>query len=76
MLGAGGVEFAAGGAELDAAGVLGVDAAVFAGDDPEPPLEAASAMIATRITARMTVRIGCRRNQLFFGLAAFAGASS
>ena len=71
--------FDAGGVEVDAGGVMGVDAAadaLFAGaaDDPEPfPLETAELMAPTTINARMTVRIGCRRNQLLFGPAGCVG---
>jgi hypothetical protein len=63
--------FEAGGVEVDADGVAGVNAAAdgsFAegADDPEPfPLETAELMAPTTINARMTVRIGCRLNQLF-----------
>jgi hypothetical protein len=65
--------FDAGGVEVDAGGVIGVDAAgdaLFAEvPDPEPfPLETAELMALTTINARMTVRIGCRRNQLRFAV--------
>jgi len=64
MFDAGGVEVDAGGVEVDA----GADGLVAeAPDDPERfPLETAELMVPTTINARMTVRIGCRRNQLFF----------
>ena len=63
---------AAGGVEVDVGGVAGVDVAadgLFAAapDDPELFfLEAAELMAPITINARMTVRIGCRRNQIFF----------
>lgn len=63
--------FEAGG--VDADGVAGADAAADglfpeAPDDPEPFfLDASELMTPTTISARMTVRIGCRRNQLLFG---------
>jgi hypothetical protein len=65
--------FDAGEVEVDAGGVTGVDAVadgLFAEDPDDPegfPLETAELMAPTRINARMTVRIGCRRNQLFLG---------
>ena len=53
--------------DVDAAatGLFGVVA-----DELEPfPLETAELMALTAITARTTVRIGCRRNHIFFGRA-------
>jgi hypothetical protein len=83
--------FDAGGVEVDAGGVMGVDVApdglfAEAPDDPLPlfffPLEAAAPMMPRTITPRITVRIGCRRNQFFFfgvvggfGVVGWAGAA-
>jgi len=59
MFDADGVEFDAGAA---ADGLF-----AEAPDDPEPfPFETAVLMTPITINARMTVRIGCRRNQLRF----------
>jgi len=76
--------FDAGGLEVDAREVVGVDAAADglfaeAPDDPLPcflfPLEAAAPMMPSTITARITVRIGCRRNQFLFGVVGGFGAT-
>src|SRR5262245_43390269 len=67
MFDAGGVEFDAG---APTAGLF-----AEAPDDPEPfPFETAALMPPITINARMTVRTGCRRNQLRFG-AGWAGVT-